>query len=40
MANAQWIFLNWGQQFMNWKKTILALFNWFMILGKLPFLWK
>ncbi|KAH6612403.1 transmembrane amino acid transporter protein-domain-containing protein [Boeremia exigua] len=31
MANAQWIFLNWGQQFINWKKTSLALFNWFMI---------
>jgi hypothetical protein len=34
MANAQWIFLNWGNQFINWKKTSLALFNWFMILGK------
>ncbi|KAJ8117655.1 hypothetical protein OPT61_g1200 [Boeremia exigua] len=33
MANAQWIFLNWGQQFINWKKTSLALFNWFMILA-------
>jgi hypothetical protein len=34
MANAQWIFLNWGNQFINWKKTSLALFNWFMILGE------
>jgi hypothetical protein len=34
MANAQWIFLNWGGQFSSWKKTLLALFNWFMILGK------
>jgi hypothetical protein len=34
MANAQWIFLNWGYQFSSWKKTLLALFNWFMILGK------
>lgn len=33
MANAQWIFLNWGNQFINWKKTSLALFNWFMILA-------
>ncbi|KAF9691559.1 hypothetical protein EKO04_010531 [Ascochyta lentis] len=33
MANAQWIFLNWGQQFINWKKASLALFNWFMILA-------
>lgn len=39
MANAQWIFLNWGQQFINWKKTTLALFNWFMILGKLSLSW-
>jgi hypothetical protein len=34
MANAQWIFLNWGQQFINWKKSLLAIFNWFMILGR------
>ncbi|KAF2021945.1 hypothetical protein BU24DRAFT_488260 [Aaosphaeria arxii CBS 175.79] len=33
MANAQWIFINWGNQFINWKKTSLALFNWFMILA-------
>jgi uncharacterized membrane protein len=33
MANAQWIFLNWGCQFSSWKKTLLALFNWFMILA-------
>ena len=34
MANAQWIFINWGQQFINWKKASLAIFNWFMILGQ------
>ncbi|KZM23514.1 integral component of membrane [Ascochyta rabiei] len=33
VANAQWIFLNWGDQLINWKNTSLALFNWFMILA-------
>lgn len=34
MANAQWIFINWGQQFSTWRKSVLAVFNWFLILGK------
>lgn len=34
MANAQWIFINWGQQFSTWRKACLAVFNWFLILGR------
>jgi hypothetical protein len=30
----QWIFLNWGQQFSTWRKSLLALFNWFLFFGK------
>ncbi|EME76953.1 uncharacterized protein MYCFIDRAFT_147487, partial [Pseudocercospora fijiensis CIRAD86] len=33
MANAQWIFINWGYQFSTWRKSSLAIFNWFMILA-------
>ena len=33
MANAQWVFINWGQQFSTWRKTCLAILNWFMILA-------
>jgi hypothetical protein len=40
MANAQWIFINWGNQFVNWKKATLSIFNWFMIVGKSKFVWK
>jgi hypothetical protein len=29
----QWIFLNWGQQFSTWQKSLLAIFNWFMFFG-------
>lgn len=39
MANAQWIFLNWGGQFSTWRKAGLAVLNWFLILGEyIPFL--
>jgi hypothetical protein len=34
MANAQWVYLNWGNQFINWKKASLSIFNWFLIIGK------
>ncbi|OAG11754.1 uncharacterized protein CC84DRAFT_1079957 [Paraphaeosphaeria sporulosa] len=30
LANAQWIFLNWGQQFSTWRKALLSIFNWFL----------
>lgn len=33
LANAQWIFLNWGQQFSTWRKSLLAVFNWFMFVA-------
>ena len=35
MANAQWVYINWGQQFSTWRKSCLAVLNWFMIAGKL-----
>ncbi|PPJ52493.1 hypothetical protein CBER1_10710 [Cercospora berteroae] len=31
MANAQWVYINWGQQFSTWRKSCLAVLNWFMI---------
>jgi hypothetical protein len=33
LANAQWIFLNCGQQFYTWRKSLLAIFNWFMFVA-------
>jgi hypothetical protein len=33
LANVQWIFLNWGQQFSTWQKSLLAIFNWFLFFG-------
>jgi hypothetical protein len=33
MANAQWVYINWGQQFSTWRKSCLAVLNWFMILA-------
>ncbi|KAI5365813.1 hypothetical protein Slin14017_G034530 [Septoria linicola] len=31
MANAQWVYINWGQQLSTWQKSCLAVQNWFMI---------
>ena len=26
-----WVFLHWGEQFINWRRACLACFNWFII---------